>query len=119
MANTSDVKSRKSNSVQSTPKEGRNNWQKSDEVKHQKTEIIKSETSSKSVEGKKDFEEVGTSVPGIDKSETINSEEISGSVSSYSDTRTIIANDSSCEEIILGSSSEDVGSTLGKLNSNF
>lgn len=88
-------------------------WLKSDDMKFQKSDLSKSET-IKPFASKKEMEDIESSVLGSDRSDTFSSEEISGSMSSFSDSRTIVANDSSCDEVALESSSEDVGTASGK-----
>lgn len=115
-----DLQQSKTRSSQGSPNkklllksEDRGLWLKSEDVKYQKPDLSKSDL-PKTHTPRKDIEEVEPPVQEERPSDAFNTEEISGSVSSFSDTRTIVANDSSLDEIVLDISSEDVGSIHGK-----
>lgn len=82
--------------------EERINWLKSDDSKNQKSDLSKSEI-VRTHSMKKDLDEGGLNIPGSD---VFSLEEVCGSVSSQSDTRTIVYNDSS-SEAAMESSTED------------
>ena len=84
---------------------------KSDDLKNSKNDLIKGEI-VKNYNVRKDLEEGDSGLQGSDIIGI--TDEICGSTSSYSDTRTIVPNESSCDEINLDSSMEDGENVSGK-----